>query len=58
MEPESAREERVCLVGAGPGGMCAARWLAALGIPFDGYERQADVGGIWNIDFPGSPMYE
>jgi cation diffusion facilitator CzcD-associated flavoprotein CzcO len=52
------RGERWCLVGAGPGGLCAARWLAALDVPFDGFEAQQDVGGIWDISFPGSPMYE
>ncbi|MBK5255634.1 MAG: NAD(P)-binding domain-containing protein, partial [Vicinamibacteria bacterium] len=27
-------------------------------VPFEGFERNPDVGGIWNIGFPGSPMYE
>jgi len=47
-----------CLVGAGPAGLSAARWLKALGVPFEAFERNPDVGGIWNIGFPGSPMYE
>lgn len=47
-----------CIVGAGPAGLAAARWFAALGLPFEGFERNPDVGGIWNIGFPGSPMYE
>ncbi|MBK5255447.1 MAG: NAD(P)/FAD-dependent oxidoreductase, partial [Vicinamibacteria bacterium] len=47
-----------CLVGAGPAGLSAARWLKALNVPFEGFERNPDVGGIWNIGFPGSPMYE
>lgn len=47
-----------CLVGAGPAGLAAARWLKALDVPFEGFERHPDVGGIWNIGFPGSPMYE
>jgi Flavin-binding monooxygenase-like len=47
-----------CVVGAGPGGLAAARWLSALDVPFEGFERNPDVGGIWNIGFPGSPMYE
>ena len=51
-------EHRYAVIGAGPGGLCAARWLSALDIPFDLLERQADVGGIWDIRFPGSPMYE
>lgn len=47
-----------CVVGAGPAGLAAARWLSALDVPFEGFERNPDVGGIWNIGFPGSPMYE
>jgi cation diffusion facilitator CzcD-associated flavoprotein CzcO len=47
-----------CIVGAGPGGLAAARWLKELGVPFEGYERNPGVGGIWNIAFEGSPMYE
>ncbi|MEO8501249.1 MAG: NAD(P)-binding domain-containing protein [Vicinamibacteria bacterium] len=47
-----------CVVGAGPAGLAAARWLKALDVPFVGFERNPDVGGIWNIGFPESPMYE
>lgn len=47
-----------CVVGAGPAGLAAARWLKALDVPFEGFERNPGVGGIWNIGFPGSPMYE
>jgi cation diffusion facilitator CzcD-associated flavoprotein CzcO len=50
--------DRYAVIGAGPGGLCAARWLSALDVPFDLLERQADLGGIWDIRFPGSPMYE
>jgi cation diffusion facilitator CzcD-associated flavoprotein CzcO len=32
--------------------------MSALGLPFDLIERHPDVGGIWDIRFPGSPMYE
>lgn len=57
--PDRAMESRpYCVVGAGPGGLAAARWLKELGVPFEGFERNPDVGGIWNIGFPGSPMYE
>lgn len=47
-----------CIVGAGPAGLAAARWLKALDAPFEGFERNQGVGGIWNIGFAGSPMYE
>ncbi len=52
------RTDRLAIVGAGPGGLCAARWLADRGLAFDLIERHRDVGGIWDIGFPGSPMYE
>jgi cation diffusion facilitator CzcD-associated flavoprotein CzcO len=54
----TAPPDRYAVVGAGPGGLCAARWLQELGIPFDLLERQPDLGGIWDIRFPNSPMYE
>ena len=47
-----------CLVGAGPAGLVMARMLLAEGIAFDWFERHHDVGGIWDTDNPGSPMYE
>jgi cation diffusion facilitator CzcD-associated flavoprotein CzcO/amino acid transporter len=49
---------RYCVVGAGPSGMIMARALLREGVPFDWYERNPDFGGIWDIDHPGSPMYE
>jgi len=49
---------RYCLVGAGPSGLIMARALIAEGVPFDWYEKQNDVGGIWTMDTPDSPMYE
>jgi len=50
--------ERFLVIGAGPGGLAAARWLSEFGIPFEILERQRDVGGIWDIETPGAPMYE
>ncbi|WP_209617748.1 flavin-containing monooxygenase [Saccharothrix coeruleofusca] len=49
---------RVCVIGAGPAGLSAARALRRLNIPYDQYERHSDVGGIWDLDNPGTPMYE
>ena len=48
----------VAVVGGGPSGLMLARRLARTEASFQVYERQSDVGGIWNIDAPGSPMYE
>ena len=46
------------LIGAGPSGLGAARNLARRGIPFVGFERHTDVGGLWDIESPTSNMYE
>jgi len=48
----------VCIVGAGPAGLSAARALKRLGIPYEQFERHSDVGGIWDLNNPGTPMYE
>jgi len=52
------RTEAVCIIGAGPAGLATARALRARGLDYDQFERHGDVGGIWDIDAPGSPMYE
>ncbi|WP_370327969.1 flavin-containing monooxygenase [Euzebya sp.] len=49
---------RVAVVGAGPSGLLTARALRAEGLEPVVLERNPDVGGIWDIDAPGSPMYE
>lgn len=46
------------VVGAGPFGLLTARGLLNQGIDVEIFERNSDVGGIWDIDNPGSPMYE
>lgn len=50
--------DRVCIVGAGPAGLSAARAFRRLGVEYDQFERHTDVGGIWDLDNPGTPMYE
>ena len=49
---------QVCIVGAGPAGLAQARALKAAGISFDLFERHDGPGGIWDIENPGTPMYE
>jgi hypothetical protein len=56
--PRTQYDGRYCIVGAGPCGLLAARALKLAGIPYDQFERHSDVGGIWDIDNPGSSMYE
>ncbi len=47
-----------CLVGAGPAGLVMARAMIAEGVRFDWYERHTDVGGIWDMENLGGPMYQ
>ena len=58
MNSESADHDRVCIVGAGPAGLATGRALKLAGIEFDIVEKHSAVGGIWDPDNPGSPMYE
>lgn len=48
----------VCVVGAGPGGLSAARALKSMNLAYEQFERHSDVGGIWDMRNPGSPIYE
>lgn len=47
-----------CVIGAGPAGLAVARALAERSLPYTHLERHTGSGGIWDIDSPGSPMYE
>ena len=58
LAPKVDYARRYCIVGAGPAGLIMARALRAEGVPFDVYERNSDVGGIWDLDHAGTPMYE
>jgi cation diffusion facilitator CzcD-associated flavoprotein CzcO len=49
---------RYCIIGAGPSGLAQARAFRARGIEFDVYERHTGVGGLWDLENPGSAMYE
>ena len=50
--------DRYCIIGAGPAGLAAAQAFDRAGIAFDILERHRDVGGIWDLENPGTPMYE
>jgi Flavin-binding monooxygenase-like len=49
---------RYCVIGAGASGLAAAKNLKALGLPFDAFERRADVGGLWDYGSADSPIYK
>ena len=52
------RSDRYCVIGAGPAGLLAARSLKQAGIAYDQFEKDSDVGGIWDIEKDWTPMYE
>ncbi len=51
-------EPKVAVVGAGPAGLATARALGAAGIDYTVFERHSDVGGLWDPENPGSPVYD
>ncbi|MGL4490444.1 MAG: flavin-containing monooxygenase [Rhizobiaceae bacterium] len=48
----------IAIIGAGPAGLTVARALKQRNIAFEVFEKHSDVGGIWDINNPGTPMYE
>jgi len=46
------------IIGAGPAGLLAARALKRAGIPYEQFDKNPDVGGIWDIRNDWTPMYE
>ena len=48
----------VCIVGGGPAGMAMARALLRQGVSFEVFERHDDVGGLWDPENPGTPVYQ
>ncbi|ESW61847.1 MAG: monooxygenase [Rhodobacter sp. CACIA14H1] len=51
-------QQKICIIGAGPAGLAMARACLVAGVPYDQFDAHSDVGGLWDIDQPGSPMYE
>ncbi|MGV3666611.1 MAG: flavin-containing monooxygenase [Leptospira bouyouniensis] len=52
------KSDTFCIIGAGPAGLTMARSFRDKNIPFVVFEKHNEVGGIWDINNPGSPMYE
>lgn len=52
------RQDRYCVIGAGPSGLAAAKNLLEQGIECDILERHSAIGGIWDIDNPHSTVYD
>ena len=57
-QPASSALLDTCVIGAGPAGLAVARALAEKDLPYTHLERHTAVGGIWDIDNPGTPMYD
>jgi cation diffusion facilitator CzcD-associated flavoprotein CzcO len=49
--------KRYCLIGAGACGLPIIKNFKERGIPFDCFESEADIGGIWNPESPNR-VYE
>ena len=47
-----------CIIGAGASGLAVARNFKARGIPFEVLEREADLGGLWNMATRTGVVYE
>ncbi len=45
-----AKQEKVCIIGAGSSGLTACQVLAARGIPFDCFEKGSMIGGNWRFE--------
>ena len=57
-QPAQSAAPDTCVIGAGPAGLAVARALAEKDLPYTHLERHTGVGGIWDIDNPGTPMYD
>lgn len=55
--PSTEPAKRYCLIGAGACGLAVVKNFKERGIPFDCFEAEADIGGIWNPDSPNH-VYE
>lgn len=51
-------DARCAVIGAGAAGLAAGHALAERGITFEIFDSADTVGGMWQIDSPGSAAYE
>jgi len=55
---DRTKSNRFCIVGAGAAGLAVAKNFKQRGIAFDCYERESDIGGLWNADTPSGVVYD
>ncbi len=49
---------KYAVVGGGPSGLATVRNMQKYGVPCQGFEFHSDVGGLWAIENPMSPVYK
>ena len=54
----SDTSDKYCIIGAGPSGLAMAAEFKRREVSYDHFERQAGLGGVWEIENPGTPMYQ
>ena len=51
-------QEKYCVIGAGASGLAVIKTFKERGITFDCFERETDIGGLWNEGTPAGRVYE
>lgn len=50
------RSAMFCIIGAGSSGITAAKNLKQLGVPYEVFEREDEIGGNWLYGYPNSSV--
>lgn len=54
---EPTEAQKYCIIGAGATGLAAVRAFQQARIPFDCFEREEDVGGVWRFGCRSGSVY-
>jgi cation diffusion facilitator CzcD-associated flavoprotein CzcO len=54
---QQVSRRRVAIIGSGPGGLVAARYLKHHGFEPEVFEQDDDIGGQWNVRSPHSGVW-
>jgi cation diffusion facilitator CzcD-associated flavoprotein CzcO len=55
--PDQTTNDRVCIIGAGPSGLATGKMLREANIPFDCFEANRGIGGLWDVEGSQSGGY-